>query len=127
MTEAELWHMMLLSIEDLSANLETVLTIVFAYLAAAYFVGNKLTRFQAALISFFFVFAAGMAGFMSLVMWRRATYFVDQLVSRFGVESFSPNRPLLVLFAILLALFIPACVFFMYQIRRHSELGVQHE
>lgn len=127
MTEAELWHMMLLSIEDLSANLETVLTIVFAYLAAAYFVGKKLTRFQAALISLFFVVAAGVAGFMALVMWRRATYFLDQLVNRFGVETFAPNRPLIALFAISLALFIPACVFFMYQIRRHPKLGVEHE
>lgn len=124
MTEAELWHMMLLSVDDLSTNLETVLTIVFAYLAAAHFVGKKLTRFQAALISFFFLFAAGISGFMSLVMWRRATYFMDQLGNRLGVETFAPNRPLIVIFAIMLALFIPACIFFMYQIRRHSELGL---
>jgi hypothetical protein len=127
MTEAELWHMMLLAIEDLSANFETVLTIVFAYLAAAHFVGKKLSRFQAALISFFFVFAAGVSGFMTLVMWRRATYFIDQLVNRFGVETFAPNLLLMTLFAILLALFIPACVYFMYQVRRQSELGVGNE
>jgi hypothetical protein len=127
MTEAELWQLMLLSIQDLAANLDTVLTIVFAYLAAAYFVGRKLTRFQAALFSSLFLFAAGVAGFMSLVMWRRAAYFMDQLVNRYGVETFAPNRPLILLFAILLAVFIPACVVFMYQIRRHPRPGVERE
>lgn len=123
MTEAELWHMMLLAIEDLAANLETLLTVVFAYLATAHFVGKKLSRFQAVLVSVFFVIAAGTAGFMALVMWRRATYFVDQLISRFGVESFAPNQFLIVLFAIVLALGVPACVFFMYQSRRHEILA----
>lgn len=127
MTEAELWHMMLLAAEDLSNNLETVLTIVFAYLATAYFVGKKLSRFQAVLVSVFFVFGAGTAGFMALVMWRRTAYFVDQLVSRYGVESFAPNHLLIVLCAMSLALFIPACVFFLYQMRRDPTLGVDPE
>jgi hypothetical protein len=87
MTEAELWHMALLATEDLQAILETLLTVLSAYLAAAYFVGKKLTRFQAALVSSLFVAAAGVAGFMSVVMWRRTVYFLDQLVDRFGVES----------------------------------------
>ena len=127
MTEAELWHMTLLTVEDMQAIFETLLTIFFAYLAAAYFVGKKLTRFQAALVSSFFVSAAGVSGFMALVMWRRLAYFLDQLIDRFGVESFAPNRPLMAFFAIMLALFIPACVVFMYQIRRHSPLGAEQE
>ena len=127
MTEAELWHMALLATEDLQAILETLLTVLSAYLAAAYFVGKKLTRFQAALVSSLFVAAAGVAGFMSVVMWRRTVYFLDQLVDRFGVESFAPNRPLMAFFAIMLALFIPACVSFMYQIRRHPQLGAEQE
>ena len=127
MTEAELWHMTLLTVEDMQAIFETLLTIFFAYLAAAYFVGKKLTRFQAALVSSFFVSAAGVSGFMALVMWRRLAYFLDQLIDRFGVESFAPNRPLMAFFAIMLALFIPACVSFMYQIRRHPQLGGEQE
>jgi hypothetical protein len=127
MTEAELWHMLLLGVEDLVANLETLLTIVFAYLATAYFVGKKLSRFQAALVSFFFVFAAGTTGFMAVVMWRRTTFFADQLVSRFDAEMFAPNDLLIVLFAIVLTLFIPACVYFMYQNRRHETLVSEGE
>jgi len=127
MTEAELWHMALLATEDLQAILETLLTVLSAYLAAAYFVGKKLTRFQAALVSSLFVAAAGVAGFLSVVMWRRTVYFLDQLVDRFGVESFAPNRLLIALFAITLALFVPACVVFMYQIRRHPPLGAEQE
>jgi hypothetical protein len=120
MTEAELWQLMLLAAEDLSANLETMLTVVFAYLATAHFVGKKLSQLQAAMVSVVFVVAAGTAGFMALVMWRRTAYFMDQLISRFGVESFAPNQFLIVVFAIVLALFIPGCVFFMYQSRRHE-------
>ena len=123
MTEAELWHMLLLAVEDLVANLETLLTIVFAYLATAYFVGKKLSRFQAVLVSFFFVFAAGITGFMAVVMWRRTTFFADQLVSRFDAVMFAPNDFLIVLFGIVLALFIPACVYFMYQNRRPETLA----
>jgi len=41
MTEAELWYMQLLAVENTSAGLEGVATIAFAYLAAAYFVGAK--------------------------------------------------------------------------------------
>jgi hypothetical protein len=123
MTEAELWHMMLLAAEDLSANLETLLTVVFAYLATAHFAGKKLSQFQAVLVSVFFVLAAGTAGFMALVMWRRTAYFMGLLISRFHVESFAPNQFLIVLFAMVLALLIPACVYFMYQSRRHGILA----
>ena len=58
MTEAELWHMHLLAGENTFIGMENVATIIFAYLAAAYFVGGKLSRFQAALATVFFVFVA---------------------------------------------------------------------
>ena len=48
MTEAELWHMHLLAVENTSAGLEGVSTIIFGYLAATYLIGAKLSRFQAA-------------------------------------------------------------------------------
>jgi len=127
MTEAETWHMMLLATENLAANFESFLTIVFGYLATAYFVGKKLTRFQAALVSVFFIFATGLTGFFALVMWRRATFFVDQLVSSFGVQSFAPNHLLVLFGAVGMALFIPACVVFMYQSRRRATLEVAGE
>lgn len=118
MTEAELWHMQLLAVENTVACLEGTITIVFAYLAAAHFVGPRLTRFQAALASSFFVIAAASSAIMVLVEFRRAAFFMTRLSTQYGVESISPNYAMIPLFAALMALAIPASVFFMYQARR---------
>lgn len=118
MTEAELWHMHLLAVENASVGLQGVMTIIFAYLATAHFVGKNLTRFQAVLASFFFVIAAGVSSFMALVEFRRAAFFMVQLGGRFGVASISPNNFVIPLFAVLMALLIPASVYFMYQVRK---------
>jgi small-conductance mechanosensitive channel len=60
MTEAELWQMMLLASETTFSGLARVSTVFFAYLAAAYFVGAKLTRSQAALATVLFHSQRGM-------------------------------------------------------------------
>lgn len=118
MTEAELWHMQLLAVENAVAGLEGVITIIFAYLAAAHFVGPRLTRFQAAMASSFFVIAAATSAFMAMVEFRRAAFFMSRLSSQYGVVSMSPNQVVIPLFAVLVVLAIPASVFFMYQSRR---------
>ena len=59
----------------------------------------------------------------ALVEFRRAAMFMEQLTSQFGVESISPNAVVIPLYAVLMALLIPASVFFMYQIRKDSQLG----
>lgn len=124
MTEAELWNMQLLAAANASESFQGVVTIIFAYLVTAYFVGRRLTRFQAALVSLFFVLGAAGASFMTFVEFRRAAMFMEQLTSQFGVESISPNAMMVPAFSALMALLIPASVFFMYQIRRNPELGV---
>jgi hypothetical protein len=48
MTQAELWNMQLLAAANASEAFQGVVTIIFAYLVTAYFVGRRLTRFQAA-------------------------------------------------------------------------------
>ena len=123
MTEAELWHMHLLAVDNTSAGLEGVMTIVFAFLATAYFVGKRLTRVQAALLSIFFVVGAGTASLMAMVEFRRSVYFMDKLAQQFGVVSISPNSVVVPLMAIILGLFIPASVVFLYQMRRIDHPG----
>ena len=59
----------------------------------------------------------------ALVEFRRAAMFMEQLTSQFGVESISPNAVVIPLYAVLMALLIPASVFFMYQIRGNPQLG----
>jgi hypothetical protein len=120
MTEAELWHMNLLAAENTFAGMENLATIVFAYLATAYFVGGKLSRFQAALVSVFFVFVASVFGAYAYTELRRAVYFLNELKENYGVSEMVPNDVIVPVGAIVLALLIPACVYFMYQVRRNA-------
>jgi hypothetical protein len=123
MTEAELWQLHLVAVANTAEAFQGVLTIVFAYLVTAYFVGRRLTRFQSALVSLLFLLGAVGASFMSIVEFRRAVLFMGQLTSRFGVESISPNAVIIPLYAVLMGLLISAAVYFMYQIRRNPDLG----
>ena len=123
MTEAELWHMQLLAVENTTEGLEGVATIVFAYLAAAYFVGAKLTRFQAALATVFFVLAGTMSSFFAFVEYKRAVYFMRELSANYGVESIAPNDALLPVVGMMLVFLVPACVYFLYQLRKNPRTG----
>lgn len=125
MTEAELWHMHLLAVENTSAGLEGVSTIIFGYLAATYLIGAKLSRFQATLLTVFFVIVAGLSEFFSFVEYRRAIYFMRKLTADYGISSISPNDAILPIFAVALAMLIPACVYFMYQVRSASGSGAE--
>lgn len=123
MAEAELWQLQLLAAANTAEAFQGVLTIIFACLATAYFVGRRLSRFQSALVSLLFLLGAVGASFMSIVEFRRAALFMEQLTSRFGVESISPNAVIIPLYAVLMGLLISAAVFFMHQIRRNPEFG----
>lgn len=123
MTEAELWQLQLLAAANTAEGFQGVLTIIFAYLVTAYFVGRRLTQFQSALVSLFFVLGAAGASFMTFVEFRRAAMFMEQLTNQFGVEGISPNAIVIPLYAALMAILIPASVYFMYQIRRNPEPG----
>ena len=121
MTEAELWHMHLLAGENTFIGMENLATIIFAYLATAYFVGGKLSRFQAALATAFFVFVASVLTAISLTEYRRTIYFLQELTENYGVSAMLPNELILPLGAIIFTLLIPACVYFMYQVRRNAK------
>jgi hypothetical protein len=123
MTEAELWHMQLLAVENAIEAGAMLLTMISGYLAVAYFVGNRLGRFQVALISTFFTLSAGLGAFMELVEFRRAVYFIELLGTKFGVQSYVPNAVVTYVSGSLMFLLIPAALYFMYQIRRNPQLG----
>jgi hypothetical protein len=121
MTEAELWHMQLLAVENTFTGLDNVATIIFAYLATAYFVGSKLSRFQAALATAFFVAIASVSSLYAFTEYRRNVYFLRELTENFGVSSMVPNDLIMPVAGIVFALLIPACVYFMYQARRNAK------
>jgi len=123
MTEAELWHMQLLAVENAIEAVAMLLTVISGYLGVAYFVGNRLGRFQVALISTFFTLGAGLGAFMALVQFRRTAYFIELLGTQFGVQSYMPNTVMTYFGGGLMFLLIPAALFFMYQIRSNPQLG----
>jgi hypothetical protein len=123
MTEAELWQMMLLASENTFNALAGVSAVFFAYLTAAYFVGAKLSRSQAALATILFIAGAGCWSLFTFVFYRRAIYFMDELAENYGIESFAPNDAMMAVFPTILALMILACVYFMYQVRKSARSG----
>jgi hypothetical protein len=64
MSEAELWQMMLLASENTFGGVGGIATIIFAFLAAAYFVGAKLSWFQGALATVSVYDRRGMLGLL---------------------------------------------------------------
>ena len=127
MTEAELWHMQLLAVDNSISGVSVLLTVISGYLAVAYFVGRRLGRFQVVLISIFFTLGAGLGAFMTLVQFRRVAYFIEQLNAQFGVHSYMPNTAMNYFSGTLMFLLIPGALFFMYQIRRNLQLGADRD
>jgi len=120
MTEAELWHMMLLAADNTFSGMAGIASITFAYLAAAYFVGPKLSRFQAALATGFYMITGGSWSFFTVVFYRRGIFFMHELEKNYRIESFAPTDAFLPIIAAALGLLIPACIYFMYQVRRNA-------
>jgi hypothetical protein len=61
MTEAEIWQLLIMASGSASNSFSVLLTMVFAYLATAYFVGSRLTGFQTLVVSGLFVYSAAMS------------------------------------------------------------------
>jgi len=123
MTEAELWNAHLLALGNGNGGLESCLAIIFAYLAAAYFAGAKLSRFQVTLGTVGFVMAFGLTAFMTFVEYRRCVYFIERLSTDYGVEPLAQNYLLLPSIAMVMALLIPGCIYFMHQVRSSPKPG----
>jgi len=123
MTQAELWQLQLLAVSNGITAFGVLLTLITGYLVTAYFAGSRLSRYQAAVVSILFVLGAGLDAFMIFAETRRAYFFIDQLKLEFAVQSFTPSTFTVYLMGTLLALLIPAALFFMYQIRRNPNLG----
>ena len=100
-----------------------VLTMFSGYLAASYFVGSRLNRYQAVTVSALFVLGAGLAEFATFVQLRRAFYFIERLTTQYGVQSFMPSTFVTYFATTVMILLIPAALYFMYQVRRNPKLG----
>jgi hypothetical protein len=123
MTEAELWEMFFESANMATSVFSVVLTVNFAYLATAYFVGKRLSTFQTLVVSFLYVFGAAILTMSFAAMLNRGMEFAARLQEIHPDRFFLMSPVYTLTFSALLALSIPVSLFFMYQIRRNPTLG----
>ncbi|KPK54130.1 MAG: hypothetical protein AMJ63_04175 [Myxococcales bacterium SG8_38_1] len=123
MTEGELWEMMLAVAGNATSAFAGLTTMVFAYLAAAYMVGSRLTRFQALVVSSFFVFFATIATAGLYGTLARGIDFAARLQKIHPDKRLLMDEALVYPLLALCALTIPTSLFFMYQIRKKPKIG----
>ena len=123
MTEAELWEMFFEASSVAATVFSVALTVNFAYLATAYFVGTRLSTFQTLVVSFLYVFGAGILTMSFAGMLNQGLEFGARLQEIYPDRFFLISPGYVLTFVILLALSIPVSLFFMYQIRRKPQLG----
>jgi hypothetical protein len=123
MSEAELWEMFLEAMSVTTSVFSVLLTVNFAYLATAYFVGRRLSGFQALVVSFLYVVGAGILTLSFVGVLNRSLEFAARLKEIDSDLFFVVTPFYAVTFAALLAFSIPVGLIFMYQIRRNPSLG----
>ena len=123
MTEAELLELMCIWTQSVQGTFGLLLTVLFAYLATAYFVGNRFNNFQAIVVSVLFAFGAGFMLIGLFGAMTRMVYLASQLKQMLPDQMFIASPGIARAFLTLTALSIPVSLFFMYQIRRNPKLG----
>lgn len=118
MNEAELWEAFFDGSSLIIQEFGVLLTLTFGYLAAAYFVGHELSVLQVTIISLLY---ASSASFIVATMHStivKARLFTAQLRALHPDQTFLIGGVFRNIFSIVLALSIPVCLYFMYQVRR---------
>jgi len=114
-----------------SSSFNLLLTIVFAYLATAYFVGGRLTGFQTLVVSGLFVYSAAMSTLGLYGGLLRTLDFISQLQQIHPDEQFvigdSMSRVAPSLYAAVTFMAVPVSLLFMYQIRKNPKLGASSD
>jgi uncharacterized membrane protein len=119
MTEAELWNSHFLGMANVIDALGGIVTVTSGYLAIAYFVGNRLNRYQVLLISALYVVVSVNSLAVVLIEMRATRHFAELLMQNFAATIF-PSRNLLTFIGMgVFTLMIPACLHFMYEVRKN--------
>jgi hypothetical protein len=100
-----------------------LLSILFAFLATAFFIGSRLTRFQSMVVSFLFIFGATIMIAGTYGVMQRALGFVEHLRKLDPDEFFMMSATFANALLALMVLSIPVSLYFLYQIRSNPQLG----
>ena len=122
-TQAELFQIIIGLVENIGTHLSIYLTIVTAYLVAAYLVGKNLTRLQVSVATFIFVVAYIFEALFLTVLFRSIVNATRAYSERFSVHSeaniYMVYGTQVVALVILIVIFISS-IWFMWSVR-HSK------
>ena len=103
MTEYELYELQMLRWGQVSAQYELMLTLItiyltmiFAYLAAAHFIGRDLSRFQASILSSIFTIASLFTMYQLIGLFVGMSFWGEQLAQGYFSMAESYDQPGLV-------------------------------
>ena len=117
MTEYEVSDLLTSTMTAVSPLVTNLATVIFAYLVVAWFVGSRLSRGQAALISLVFIFFGGLSAFTMHTRLERALYYQQALASMNPEAAGSLNGGVIIFISAVMVALLLACLLFMWQVR----------
>ncbi len=116
MSEAEIWELL----NDYNTSglngMALYLTITSSYLIAAFLIGEKLTRYQVAVISGLFVIFALLFTYGVVGFFDRANYFAT-LMSQYTDSPFRQRPIMPLVIGVMQCIGVVACLKFMWDVR----------
>jgi hypothetical protein len=116
MTDAELWGLIVEYNNTVLSTFALFLTLVSGFLIVAYLVGNKLTEWQAAIVTSGFVLTTSLFTMSTYGYGSRAIYLIGETSEQYR-SSVMFTWPALWTFIFLFILGILACLKFMWDVR----------
>ena len=122
MTEFELVESIGIFISNSLSSISVYLTILSAYLVAAFIAGNRLTRSQVVVINTLFVTGALIFTYSTIGLLLRQSYFASKLVEIQTDTWLAGTAPMAQIIGIVQLGGIIACLKFMWDVR-HPKAG----
>lgn len=123
MSEAEIWEIMWMAVDCSLGCITALLTMCFAYIAAAYLVGNRLSGAQTIVVTLIFFVGTGMMTIGMFGAMSRHVQFISMLRPLYPNQGFIAGDYWVPVWTCLMIAITLASAYFMYQIRRNPSLG----
>ncbi|MEP4484993.1 MAG: hypothetical protein ABJ013_05150 [Halioglobus sp.] len=92
------------------------MSIVTAYVVTAFVAGDKLTKFQQAIVNVLFLLSTGVVGLLAILTFRR--FFLHAVMAETPVESLDAPVDFTVPLAILFFVLVSGAMTFMWSVRQ---------
>ena len=122
MTEAELWDQFVQWMVAGGDSMMSYISIMFAFLVMAHYIGAKLTRIQAYIACALFFWASAILIYAVVGYLYRAGMFMDRLLQLDPTRTFFLSTYTIAAMALMMLIGFFVCVLFLYQARR-TQIG----